>query len=122
MKQHILEGAIERNGVKYLILKGINGRMENIKDMAFQLKGELPADEKVCFVAGFQEGEKASLVVFLTEPLIAEGLNAAKLVREAAKHIQGGGGGQPHFATAGGKNPEGILAAVDEIIKLVGEK
>lgn len=122
LKQHILDSVVERNGVKYLILKGVNGRMENIKDMAFQLKGELPANEKICFIAGFQEGEKASLIVFLTEPLIAEGLNAATLVREAAKCIQGGGGGQPHFATAGGKNPEGIAAAVDMIVRQIEGK
>ena len=122
LKKNILDNAIERNGVKYLILKDGNGRMENIKNMAFQLKGELPADEKICFVAGFQDGDKASLIVFLTEPLMAEGLNAAKLVREAAKCIQGGGGGQPHFATAGGKNPEGISAAIDAVIEMVEGK
>ena len=122
LKKNILDNAIERNGVKFLILKGGNGRMENIKNMAFQLKGELPADAKICFVAGFQDGDKASLIVFLTEPLMAEGLNAAKLVREAAKCIQGGGGGQPHFATAGGKNPEGISAAIDAVIEMVEGK
>ena len=43
-----------------------------------------------------------------------------QLVREAAKLIQGGGGGQPHFATAGGKNPDGLSAAVDKVIELAG--
>ena len=52
------------------------------------------------------------------EDLVKAGQNAGKLVREAAKLIQGGGGGQPHFATAGGKNPDGLNAAVDKVIEL----
>ena len=56
----------------------------------------------------------------MSEPLVAEGLNAAKLVKDAAKLIQGGGGGQAHFATAGGKNPEGINVAVDKVLELAG--
>ncbi|MBQ3991808.1 MAG: hypothetical protein II645_01485, partial [Bacteroidaceae bacterium] len=50
--------------------------------------------------------------------LVSEGKNAGLLVREAGKLIQGGGGGQPHFATAGGKNPDGLRAAVDKVIEL----
>jgi alanyl-tRNA synthetase len=46
------------------------------------------------------------------------GLNAGQLVREAAKLMQGGGGGQPHFASAGGKNSEGLSAAVDKVVEL----
>ena len=46
------------------------------------------------------------------------GLNAGQLVREAAKLMQGGGGGQPHFASAGGKNPDGLSAAIDKVIEL----
>ena len=48
--------------------------------------------------------------------------NASQLLRSAAKHIQGGGGGQPHFATAGGKNPAGIEAAVDQLLTDMGLK
>ena len=50
--------------------------------------------------------------------MVTAGLNASKIVREAAKQIQGGGGGQPHFAQAGGKNADGIVAAIDKIIEL----
>ena len=57
------------------------------------------------------------LTVMMSEDVVKEhNLNAGQLVREAAKLIQGGGGGQPHFATAGGKNPDGLSAAVDAII------
>lgn len=63
---------------------------------------------------------KPLLTVMMTEDQVKAGLNAGQLVREAAKLIQGGGGGQPHFATAGGKNPEGLRAAVDKILELAG--
>ena len=52
--------------------------------------------------------------------MVADGLNAGKLVKDAARHIQGGGGGQPHFATAGGKNTDGLTIAVGEVIKAAG--
>jgi hypothetical protein len=56
----------------------------------------------------------------LSDNLVAGGLNAGKLVKDAAKLIQGGGGGQAHFATAGGKNVDGLHAAVDKVIELAG--
>ena len=52
--------------------------------------------------------------------LVGGGRKAGNLVKEAAKLIQGGGGGQPHFATAGGKNPDGLSAAVDKVLELAG--
>ena len=64
---------------------------------------------------------KPLLTVAISEDLVKNnGMNAGKLVREAAKLIQGGGGGQPHFATAGGKNAEGIIAATDKVVELAG--
>ena len=60
------------------------------------------------------------LTVMLSEDLVKNGLKAGNLVKEAAKLIQGGGGGAPPFATAGGKNPEGLLSAVDKVIELAG--
>jgi alanyl-tRNA synthetase len=50
------------------------------------------------------------------DELVKKGLHAGNIVRQAAKHIQGGGGGQPHFATAGGKNAEGLKLAIDEVM------
>ena len=55
----------------------------------------------------------------LSDDLVKDhGLNAGQLVREAAKLMQGGGGGQPHFASAGGKNPDGLSAAIDKVLEL----
>ncbi len=71
------------------------------------------------FVAGVQLNDKPSLTVMLSDDLVAEGLHAGNMVREAAKLIQGGGGGQPHFATAGGKNSDGLHAAVEAIVQKV---
>ena len=57
--------------------------------------------------------------VMISDDLVADhNLNAGQMVREAAKLIQGGGGGQPHFATAGGKNTDGLSAAVDKVVEL----
>jgi len=86
------------------------------KDLAFQISSEL--GEKVLFVSGTIENGKPMLTVMLTKDLVATGLNAGQLVKEAAKLIQGGGGGAAHFATAGGKNVEGVKAAVDKVIEL----
>ena len=79
--------------------------------------GELT--ENFLFVAGTVSGDKPMLTISLSDDLVAKGLKAGAIIKEAAKLIQGGGGGQPHFATAGGKNPDGIFAAVDKVIELV---
>ena len=121
LKKELVANAQEKNGVKVIVFKG-NANVEVIKDLAFQIKGEAPMDGKVFFVGGIKDGAKCALMVALSEGLVKEGLHAGKLVKDAAKHIQGGGGGQPHFATAGGKNPEGLDVAVDSILESVGLK
>ena len=115
IKKIILSQAIERNGVKILTYKG-TGNMEAFKSIALQIRSEFTGDHKVLFVAGIEEDEKCGLVIMASDALVSAGIDAAKLIREGAKHIQGGGGGQPHFATAGGKNKNGLNAAIDEII------
>ncbi len=88
----------------------------SVKNIAFQLRGEIA--ENLLFVFGSVENGKPLLTVMLSDNLVADGLKAGNLVKEAAKLIQGGGGGQPHFATAGGKTTEGLSAAVDKVIEL----
>ena len=112
LKEEIVANAKEEKGVKLFQYIG-KGTTEILKNIAFQVKGE--TEGTFAFVAGILEGEKCSLMIMLSDDLVAGGLNAGKIVREAAKHIQGGGGGQPHFATAGGKNPEGLSIAVGAI-------
>ena len=89
------------------------------KDLVFKIREAIP-EKLICVVGATSQG-RPSLNVMLSEDLVAEGLNAGKLVREAAKLIQGGGGGQPHFAQAGGKNVDGIKAAVDKVVELIKE-
>ena len=121
LKKDLIAKAVERNGVKVVVFRG-EANVDAIKDLAFQIKGESNTDEKVFFVAGIKDGEKCALMVMLSEQLVSEGLNAGKLVKDAAKLIQGGGGGQPHFATAGGKNVAGLGEAVEHILDAAGLK
>ena len=88
------------------------------KDLAFKVREAI--GENLLCVIGSVEAGKPMLTVMMSDDVVKDhGLNAGQLVREAAKLIQGGGGGQPHFATAGGKNPGGLSAAVDAIIAKV---
>lgn len=115
LRQRIIEQREEVNGISLFRVELPSALPEVVKDIAFQLKGQFP--EKMLFVAGTQANDKPSLTVMLSDDLVAEGLHAGNMVREAAKLIQGGGGGQPHFATAGGKNTDGLHAAVEAIVQ-----
>ena len=117
LKNELLANAKEMGGIK--VIKTVAPISADVaKDIAFQLKGEVAGSLLV--VIGSVEGGKPMLTVMLSEDLVKNGLKAGNLVKEAAKLIQGGGGGAPHFATAGGKNPEGLLSAVDKVIELAG--
>ncbi len=116
LKEKLKENIKEVNGVKVIKFCAAMIPAETVKNIAFQLRGEIT--ENLFFVAGTVFEGKPMLTVMLSDNLVASGLKAGMLVKEAAKLIQGGGGGQPHFATAGGKNPEGINAAVDKVIEL----
>ena len=117
IKQHLLSNIQEVNGVKIIKLCAPMPA-EAVKNIAFQLRGEIT--ENLFFVAGTEDHGKPMLTVMISDNLVADGLKAGNLVKEAAKLIQGGGGGQPHFATAGGKNSDGLNAAVDKVIELAG--
>ena len=82
--------------------------------MAFQIRNV--QSEKLYFVAGCVADGKPSLTIILSDDLVANGLNATIIAREAAREIQGGGGGQPFFASAGGKNAAGIQAAINKAV------
>ena len=115
-KRQLLEKRVEVGGVRlFLVEKEVPA--EIIKDIAFQIAGEL--HEPFVFIAACVEpsSSKPSLTLMISKDLVeSRGWNASQLLRTAAKHIQGGGGGQPHFATAGGKNADGLNAAVEELL------
>ena len=87
------------------------------KDLVFKIREAVP--EKLICVIGAEAQGKPSLNIMLSDDMVAAGLNAGKLVREAAKLIKGGGGGQPHFAQAGGKDAEGLHEACEKVLELV---
>ena len=115
-KRQLLEKRVEVGGVRlFLVEKEVPA--EIIKDIAFQIAGEL--HEPFVFIAACVGpfSSKPSLTLMISKDLVeSRGWNASQLLRTAAKHIQGGGGGQPHFATAGGKNVDGLNAAVEELL------
>jgi alanyl-tRNA synthetase len=115
LKQAVIAEKEIINDIAVFKLTGSDISPDVVKDIAFQLKGQFP--EKMCFVAGTSMKGKANITVMLSDDLVKKGLNAANLVRQAAKFIEGGGGGQPHFAAAGGKNVDGLSAAVQLILK-----
>ena len=114
-KEELVKNAREVNGVK--VVAGVLPiEPQHAKDMAFQLRTQFP--ENLLVAIGCAVGSKPTLTVALSDDLVKDGKNAGQIVREAGKLIQGGGGGQPHFATAGGKNADGLKAAVDKVIEL----
>ena len=88
-----------------------------VKNIAFMLRGEFP--QRMAFIAATVDKNKPLLTVMLSDDLVAEGKNASAIVREAAKLIQGGGGGQPYFAQAGGKNSEHLSDALEKMASLL---
>ena len=92
---------------------------EAVKDLSFQIANSLP-EHMVC-VLGSHNDDKPLLTVMLSKDMVETGgLHAGNMVREAAKLIKGGGGGAPHFATAGGKDCGGLDEAVNKVVELAG--
>ena len=116
IKTRLVEHAEVINGVH--IIKAVLPIMPNVaKDLVFKIREAMPTN-LVCAV-GSTANDKPLLSVMLSDDMVKDhGLNAGTIIREAAKLIQGGGGGQPHYASAGGKNLDGINAAVDKVIEL----
>ena len=112
----VIDNRTEVNGINVYSLKGPR-IAEAVKGIAFAIREESP--EKSIFVGATLNGDKPMLTVLVTDDLAKNGFNASTIVREAAKLIKGGGGGQPQFAQAGGKNAEGLSAAYDKIMEII---
>lgn len=111
-KHNLLDKAQSFGNVKLIISEVKPFFVEHLKDLAFQLRNDI---DEVVVVLGCEGAGKPQLVVALSDNLVKEkNLNAVEAIRAIAKHIQGGGGGQPFFANAGGKNASGMLAALAE--------
>ena len=112
----LVEKAREFNGVK-VVTSVIPMSPAAAKDLAFKIRAAV--EGSLLCVIGSHDSNKPQLSIMMSDDMVSDhGLNAGQMVREAAKLIQGGGGGQPHFAQAGGKNVDGLSAAVDKVIEL----
>ena len=114
VKEDLLKEAVAVNGIRF-IAKEVEMEAEDMKNVSFALRKE----ENLAMVLAATVGEKALLTVMLTDDLVAKGMNAGAMIRDIAKEIQGGGGGQPFFATAGGAKPSGIAAALEKAKDLI---
>lgn len=117
LTKQLLEKAVDVNGIKVVELHGVRVP-DVVKGVAFGVRAASP--ERTAFIAATVDmSGKPLLTVMLTEDLVKEGRNASVMVREAAKSIKGGGGGQPGFAQAGGKDKEGISSAAQKLRELL---
>ncbi|MFR9635510.1 MAG: alanine--tRNA ligase [Rikenellaceae bacterium] len=113
--EKLIANAVETKG--YKLIAGIAKRQPEFqRDMAHNLRSK---GKNIIYVAGTDMGGKPTLTIMLGDDIVAKGLNAGKIIREAAKLIQGGGGGQPFFASAGGKSVDGLQAAVDKAVETI---
>ena len=119
MADGLAENTPLRDGVK-LITHTAKHTSEVMKDLAFALRQRVA--EKLVMVVGNLNDGKPTLNIMLSDDIVAMGVDAGATVREAAKLMNGGGGGQKHYATAGGKNPDGLQAAVDKAVEMIMEK
>ncbi|MDD6895589.1 MAG: alanine--tRNA ligase [Prevotellaceae bacterium] len=116
-KESLIEKARIVNGVT-VVSAVLPLLPQAVKDPVFKIRQAVP-ENLLCVIGSMNEG-KPMLSVMLSDDMVKDhNLNAGQLVREAAKLIQGGGGGQPHYATAGGKNVDGLSAAVDCVISKI---
>ena len=112
MQHALMKDVEEHNGINVIRFRA-SFPPEIIKDMAFNVRNRF---ERMVFIAGSDHGGKPTLTIALSDALVAEGKNASNIVREAAKEMQGGGGGQPFFATAGGKDMNGLERAMEKAL------
>ena len=111
--------AERKSDEEFVIARQVPYGSNMIKDLAYTMRSKVG---DVVMVLGSVNDNKPLLAVMLGDEIVAKGVDAGAVVREAAKLINGGGGGQKFFATAGGKNPDGLQAAIDKAVALINEK
>ena len=109
-------GQLKKQDEMQLVRAVMPRRADFVKDLAYNLRARA---SKLVFVVGVVNDNKPTLTITLGDAIVARGVNAGAVIREAAKLMQGGGGGQAFFATAGGKNPDGLQAAIDKAVELI---
>ena len=116
LKDELIKNAEDINGINFISTK-VELDAATIKNLAFEIANKV---DNLFFIAGSKLNNKAILTVYISKNLVSEKeLDAGKIVKELGKYIQGGGGGQPFFATAGGKNPDGIKEALNKAKELL---
>ncbi|MEA5005502.1 MAG: alanine--tRNA ligase [Rikenellaceae bacterium] len=118
VKDTLVNNSTVINGMNIVTMSGIHPA-DFVKNIAFMIHKEMT---KTVFVAGCEFEGKANLSLMYTDDLTAMGYNASKDIREAAPLINGGGGGQNFFASAGGKKPEGLEAAISKLTELATQR
>ncbi len=113
-RDRLIERAEDYNGIKLVRVRG-NVQPDMIRGVLPLLRGKF-TDVRFAVVGATEWEGKPMISVFLSQPLVDAGLHAGQMIKSAAKHIQGGGGGQAWMATAGGRNAAGLSAAMDELI------
>lgn len=120
LKRELKQDIVKKGTISWLIKEIEVENSEQVRDLAYQLKDEV---DNLIIVIGATIKGKANLTLMFTQELVKQyGLHAGNIIREAAKEIQGGGGGQPFFASAGGRKPEGLVNALLKAKELIEEK
>ncbi len=113
-KANLKSKVLEEGGINIIADTIVIDNAALVKDLAFQIKGEI---DNLFLVLGANINGKPNLTIMISDNIVAEkGLNAGQIVREAGKEIKGGGGGQPFYATAGGKDVSGLEAAIEKAL------
>ena len=116
LKEELVKSAKKIDGVT-VIRSVVPLKPEGAKDLVFQIRAAIP-HKLVCAIGSTGEDKPLLSVIFSDDMVKNHQLNAGKMIREAAKLIKGGGGGQAYYAQAGGKDMNGLSAAIDKIIDL----
>jgi len=116
--EHVMAAMPEREGLS-IFARRMDLKADVVKDVAFAVRARR---RNIVFVVGSVVNSKPTITVALGDDIVARGVNAGAIVREAARAIRGGGGGQAFFATAGGKDAEGLQQAIDRVVELVNGK